>query len=326
MQLRLGQHSEQVAWPAELVHPAVRGPHQRQRVTRGADPYHGPAGDEPHRGVDRGQEPRVVGRTVKQHLIQAGQKQARPGLPAGHGPEGVAGQRSALGGGRTLAAHVADHDSPRPVRRWEHVTEIPEDLRSGPARDITRRPGPARGITSRPGPARGVTSRPGPARGVTSRPGPARGVTRRPGPARGVTRRHLQAGDLRQPRRQQALFKSPRQGGSPGAVRQRGPQRNLAPGEASQGLQHRDVAGTPLPCDLVGDPEHPRDTVVLVMDRDPSPGQHARQIGPAIAAHPAVHPDVTDDQLVSRPNDIRAQPLFKRAQSAVDTRGAVRRQ
>jgi hypothetical protein len=65
--------------------------------------------------------------------------------------------------------------------------------------------------------------------------------------------------------------------------------------------------------------------VVLVMDRDPGPGQHAGRIGAATAAHAAVHSDIADDQLVSRPNDIRAQPLFKRTQPAVDTRGAVLR-
>jgi hypothetical protein len=268
----MGQHAEQVARPAELTHLAVRGPHQRQRVTRGADPHHGPAGDKPHRGVDRGQEPRVIGRPVEQDLIQAGQEQARPGLRAGHGAQGVAGQRGAFGGGRPLAAHVADHDSPCSPRRREHVAEIREDLA-----------------------------------------------------LRGVPRRDLQAGDTRQPRRQQAFLESPRQGDSSGAARQRGSQRNLLPGDLGQGLKNRDVAGTPLPCHLVGDPEHPHDLVVLILDRDPGPGQQARRIGPGRAAHAAVHPDVTDDQLVVRPDDIRAQPLFKRAQLAVDTRRAVLR-
>ena len=81
---------------------------------------------------------RPVGRPVQQHLIQVGQDQARPGLPASQGPESVAGQRGTLGGGRALSAYIADHHSPCPPGRRKHVAEIRKDRRPGPSRRVPR--------------------------------------------------------------------------------------------------------------------------------------------------------------------------------------------
>jgi hypothetical protein len=92
----------------------------------------------PYRGVDRGQEPRVIGRPVQQHLIQVGQDQARPGTLTRQRPQGGASQRGAPGGRGALAAHSSDHHSPGPPNRWEHVAEVRGNLRRGPADRVPR--------------------------------------------------------------------------------------------------------------------------------------------------------------------------------------------
>src|SRR3984957_1322825 len=102
-----------------------------------------------------------------------------------------------------------------------------------------------------------------------------------------------------------------------------GPHSNFARGDLGQDLQDRDVPHTPLARYLVSHPEHPGDMTVLVIYRDPGPGNHAyrtRQV--IVSPHGSADPGVTDDQIVFGAEDIRAQQLFKRALLTASTRGA----
>jgi hypothetical protein len=114
MQLGMGQEPEQGSRLPGRLHAPVAAAHQRQRVPPRADPHRGSGGSRPDGGINRGQEPRVIGQPVQQGLVQGRQDDGRPGLPMCLRPQGVAGQRGALGRRDALAAHVTDHHSPAP--------------------------------------------------------------------------------------------------------------------------------------------------------------------------------------------------------------------
>jgi hypothetical protein len=139
VQVGIRQDAEHGPRQPECLHAPVRAVHQGQRVAPRADLHRGPGHGRPHRGVDRGQEPRVIGGPLQQGLIQRGQDQPRPGLAVCFRSEGVSGQRGALGRRGPLAAHVADHHPPATPDRGKDVVEVPEDLGPRPSRHITRR-------------------------------------------------------------------------------------------------------------------------------------------------------------------------------------------
>ena len=163
VQLGFREQAKQSSWLPDCLNSPVRAANQGERVSCGTDPHGGNGEPRTHSGVDRGQEPRVIGGPVQQRLIQPGQDQARPGLPEGGASQRVACQRGALGRGDSLAAHVADDEPPAAAHRGKHVVEVPEDL--GPA---SRPPGSA------PPPAGQGSSAAGAAAGSAAGSGPGR--------------------------------------------------------------------------------------------------------------------------------------------------------
>ena len=75
---------------------------------------------------------------------------------------------------------------------------------------------------------------------------------------------YLQAGDVRQPGREQALLQQPGQRGTFGVARHGILEGELAGGDLSQALQDCDIAAAPLARQVVGRPEHGCDLALQV--------------------------------------------------------------